>query len=116
MSRNRRIGPRSSDKALLKQDGRTRIARLLRDCRAALIEHIGGDPNPAEKLLIEQAAVKVARLQLGSERVLENPADSDFGHWLSWSESLRRDLISLGLESRKEATPRLFDILNRDKP
>ena len=96
-----RPGPRSTAQSLLAQDGRTRIARLLRDCRAALIEHVGGNPNPAEALIIEQAAVKVARLQLGSERVLENPVDSDFGHWLSWSESLRRDLIALGLESRK---------------
>ena len=78
-------------------DARTRAGSMLRDAQRELTEQIG-DPSPAQTMLITAAAVKYTRLCLGAEQALADLGDQH--HWLSNTNSLRRDLEVLGLETR----------------
>ena len=103
------IGPYSAIERLLNVDGRTRIGKLLRDVRAALFEHVGGSPNPAQQLIIHQATIKTTRLVLLERRVLSDHSmeEGDKHQWLAWSNSLRRDLESLGIAGKRSGPPDL---------
>jgi hypothetical protein len=59
------------------------------------------DPSAAELLLIQNASMKVVRLNLMAEELLAgSPVDADHNSILAWSNSLRLDLRELGLEKR----------------
>jgi hypothetical protein len=62
-----------------------------------------GSPTPAQCLLIQSAALKATRLSLLSEQLLDGkpPAEGSDHHALSWLNSLRLDLMALGLERRE---------------
>src|SRR4051794_5697074 len=94
--RPRRAGPFS--RSLADLDRRTRAARIMRDVVDELTAHVG-DPSAAESLLIRQAAMKATRLHLLSERFLSGAdlAEGSDHHSLAWSNSLRHDLVALGL-------------------
>ena len=57
-------GPTSRTDRLTRLDRRTTIGRVLRDTAAQLVADIGGDPSAAERLLIQNAAVKATKLHL----------------------------------------------------
>ncbi len=45
-------------------DGRSREGKFIRKCEAELAQHIGGEPNFAQRLLIRRAARAMLRLEL----------------------------------------------------
>ena len=103
-----KVGPRSRADSILAVDGRSDIGRLLRAVRCELADHLGGEPTLPQRLLIELIAVKVVRLKLQLERGF---SEGDSERLLSWQNSLRRDLESLGLERRSERVPTLQEYL-----
>ena len=62
-----------------------------------------GDPTPAQGLLIQSAGLKATRLALLSEQLLDGtpPSEGSDHHALAWLNSLRLDLMALGLERRE---------------
>jgi hypothetical protein len=95
-------------------DGRSKIARLIRTTKADLVEQLGGAVSPAQALIIQSAALKAARLYLLSEKLIagDDPSDGSDHHALAWLNSMRLDLMALGLERRaKDISPRLEDII-----
>lgn len=110
------VGPFSRDRSLTTLDKRTKAGRVLRQTRADLAHHVGGDPSAAERLIIESAAVKATRLFLLSEKLLGGGdiSDGSDNHALAWLNSLRLDLAALGLERRvRDVTPSLQDLIER---
>jgi len=101
------IGPYSRPSTLAKLDGRTREARLMRDFRARLVEHVGGKPSATQSALIDRAtwlALHVAQLD---QRTADNRAMSehDARTYLAWSNSLTRTLRELGMEGASSPGP-----------
>lgn len=117
-SASKTVGPFSRDRVLAGMDKRTRTGRIYRTIIADLIDHVGGNPSAAERLIIQSAALKATRLSLLSEKMLsgiDNPESMD-QHSLGWANSLRLDLGVLGLDKRiKDVTPKLKDIIAASK-
>lgn len=101
-SRARKPGPFSRDESLVVLDDRTRADRVMKGVIRALSEQIG-DPTTAQGLLIQSAALKATRLSLLSEQLLTGapPSEGSDHHALAWLNSLRLDLMALGLERRE---------------
>jgi hypothetical protein len=103
--RRRVIGPHSSKGSIMTLDARTNVAKLLRKITADLLDHLG-DPTPPERLIVQGAAFKALRVALFAERMLndENALSEKSDHnLLAWSNSLRLDLMALGLARREKA-------------
>jgi hypothetical protein len=108
------VGPFSKDRRLTTLDARGKVGRLLRQTRLDLTEQVGGDPSPAEALIIQSAALKAARLFLLSEKLIggDDLAEGSDHHALAWLNSMRLDLMALGLGRRiRDITPDLSTIL-----
>jgi hypothetical protein len=89
-------------------DGRCRVARCIREFAEELARHVGGDPSPAQRVLIREASVKNAKLGMLVDKILsgtEPDVDLATRCYLSWSNSLRRDLEALGLERPEVQLP-----------
>ena len=105
-ARAKRVGPFSRPETLSRLDRRTKAGRVMRSVEADLTSDLGGDPSTAERLLIQAAAVKATRVSLLSERLLEGEEPGEDGHHaLSWLNSLRLDLVALGLQRRARDIP-----------
>ena len=89
--------------SLTRLDQRSREARLLREFRAALVQHIGGLPSTVETGLIERAAQLQLRLALFDAKFAElgEMTEHDSRTYLAWSNSLSRTLGLLGLKPAK---------------
>jgi hypothetical protein len=109
----RHPGPHSRPTGLTKLDGRTREAKLLMQVRGELMKHIGGAPNAAQRLLIEQAAQMSLRIAMMDAKTAEGreltPHDSRV--YLAWSNSLSKTLRHLGLKGAAERGPDLATYL-----
>jgi hypothetical protein len=68
----------------------------------SLTEQIGS-PTTAQALLIQSCALKATRLSLLSEQLLAGnpPSEGSDHHCLAWLNSMRLDLMALGLERRE---------------
>ncbi len=112
------VGPFSKDRRIVEAtlDRRSKVGRLFRTTVNDLSAQIGGDPSPAQALLIQAAALKAARLYLLSEKLL-NGGDLSEGSdhsALAWLNSMRLDLSALGLERRiRDSGPSLQDIIRQ---
>ena len=92
-------------------EGRTET-RVIRE----LIEQIGGDPTPAERILITRAGRLVILVEQIERSVIERQTLSDLGsrQLVALGNSLRQCLGLLGIKRRaKDATPVLRDYLTR---
>ena len=99
--KSRPPGPTSRAKRLVGIDRRTRAGKIIRDVTAALTADIGGDPSTQERLLIQSVAVKAAKLDALQCQLLDgDDTDADPKHILAWSNSMRLDLVALGLQRR----------------
>jgi hypothetical protein len=111
---NRRaIGPYSRAHHLASVDCRSQVGRYIRDLANELAAHVGS-PSPAQRVLIKQAAIKSAKLGLLTDKILSNTEpDLDLATrcYVSWSNSLRRDLEALGLRKPEAQVPALSDFL-----
>lgn len=106
------IGPYSRPGAIAKLDGRTREARLLREVRAELAEHVGGKPSITERMLIERCAMLTLRLKQMDDKIASGSmTDLDARTYICWSNGLSRSLRLLGFKSAVSAPPRLSEVL-----
>jgi len=73
------VGPFSKDRRLTTAglDARSKVGRLMRQTKSDLSAQLGGDPSPAECLLIQAAALKACRLYLLSDKLIggEEPGE-----------------------------------------
>jgi hypothetical protein len=79
--------------------------------RTELIKHVGGEPTVAESILIEQIVIKTLKSHMYHVGLFR---DKEFGsrdHALAIQNSIRLDLLALGLERRAKKVPDLKDIL-----
>jgi hypothetical protein len=87
-------------------DGRSRWGRYLRALEAQLVEQLGGEPTPAQRLLINRAARLSLQLELMDRDALDNDGALGPGNerrYLAWHNSLARTLKLLGLKPGKPA-------------
>ena len=98
----RKAGPFSRDETLTALDARTRAGRVMKGVIRQLTDQIG-DATAGQRLLIQSAALKATRLALLSEQLLDGTPASEGSdhHALAWLNSLRLDLMALGLERRE---------------
>jgi hypothetical protein len=84
---------------LAKMDGRTKEARLVRETRANLIAHLGGNPSATQRQLVERVVQLTLRVAAMDRKFAETGAHTlhDTNQYLAWSNSLERALRHLGL-------------------
>lgn len=81
-------------------DGRSRLGKWMNHLRGELIRHVGGEPTVAESILIEQIVIKTLKSHLYHVGLFK---DKEFGsrdHALAIQNSIRLDLLALGLQRR----------------
>ena len=98
-------------------DQRTKLARALKHVHAELINALGGPEavSPQKQIIISRAVYKLARCVLFESHSLasdEVNTGSD-NTYLAWSNSLRRDLESLGLERSERKIMDLRDYIRQ---
>ncbi len=83
----------------------------MRAVQAELTEHVGGQPNAAQQLLIRLASIKALRVALMADYVLSEQSitERDDRQFLAWANSLRRDLDTLGITKRAVRHPGLAE-------
>src|SRR5215472_5983281 len=99
--KKRRIGAFSKRLAFSDLDGRTNAGKYVDSIKQDLEVQIG-NPSPGQQILIRLVAIKMLRCEMIYERVLSQPDGGDLqdrveNYFLAWSNSVRRDLIALGV-------------------
>ena len=115
----KRLGPYSRPHVLSQVDGRCRVGKTIREFAADLARHIGGNPTPAQRVLIREASIKNARIGLMVDQILDGGELGDdlaSRQYLAWSNSLRRDLEALGLKAPEQKQPELGQFLAARRP
>jgi hypothetical protein len=88
-------------------DWRKKLTKSFRAVQSALTLSIGGEPSPQQMILIDSIAYKFVRCCLFEISVLKGESDSGQEHYLALSNSLRHDLIALGLQRVAKDVPSL---------
>jgi hypothetical protein len=98
---------------LAKLDQRTREARLIRETRAGLVQHVGGSPTVPQRMLIERACHLTLRIALMDQRLSETglQTEHDTKVYLGWGNALSRLLRQIGMKSQAQQPPSLRDHL-----
>ena len=111
----RHLGPYSGPTALAHVDGRTKEGRLMRRLRDDLVAHVGGNPSPTQRALIDRAVALSLRLALMDRHTFAaGPvmSEKDGREYLAWSNALERTMRRLGLAPRDGLKlPRLADYM-----
>jgi hypothetical protein len=97
-----KIGPHSRPDKLQIIDGRLAEGKLMARVREELSQHLGGKPNPAQKILIDRAAALSLRLHLMDRESARSGgvmSERNGRQYLAWNNSLTRLLSQIGLES-----------------
>lgn len=99
-----RIGPHSRPHKLQVIDGRSAEARRMKAIRAELVEHVGGNPSTAQRLLIDRVAMLLLRMELMDREALAGSpmTDIDQRAYLGWNNAVSRALRHLGLDSKEQ--------------
>lgn len=94
------LGVYSCSRSLLRLDRRSREYRLIRQVRQDLVEHVGGKPNAAQRMLIERAAILSLRVAMLDQKIVDGAilTTMDNHQYLAWANALRRTIAALGLE------------------
>src|SRR4051812_36159359 len=84
----------SGPSTLLKMDQRTKEARLIRETRAELLAHVGGNPSATQRALIEALVQIKLRLAMMDRKFAEagGQTDHDSRTYLAWANSYGRML------------------------
>ena len=96
-----KLGAYSKEIVLARPDGRSREARLLKQMRRRLTEHLGGEGRMTapQRALVERAAMLQLRCAVLDQRVVDGSfTEYDAKTYLAFSNSLSRTLGRLGLE------------------
>ena len=86
----------------------------MRETRAELVAHVGGNPSAVQAAMIERACQLTLRIVAMDRKFAETGAqtDHDSRTYLAWSNSLTRTLAQLGVESATTARePSIADLL-----
>jgi hypothetical protein len=83
---------------LAKLDGRTKEARLMRDTRNALAQHLGGKPSVTQTMVIDRVCNLTLRIATMDRKFAETGTmtELDTRQYLAWSAALTRLLRQLG--------------------
>ena len=102
------IGHYSRPSALSKLDGRTKEAKLVRETREALINHLGGAPSVTQSAMIERAVQLTLRVAAMDRKFAKSGemTEHDSRTYLAWSASLARVMRDLGLKATPAQSPR----------
>lgn len=79
-------------------DGRSTVVKNMNALRDQLVRDLGGDPSTQSQILIDRVVVKAFRLQALEAAMMDGRAEKAEVFYISLSNSLRRDLLALGLE------------------
>lgn len=86
-------------------DNRTRLGRELKRHRQRLLDSLGHVPSSAETILIDRVIQKTLRCERFEEAIQQGDHSSE-SFYISLCNSLRRDLVTLGIRgSMKEPVP-----------
>jgi hypothetical protein len=94
-----RLGPYSRRGAAALIDGRSKEALFLKNRRAELVAHLGGNPSATQAGMIERAcwlSLRIAQLDAKIAEGGEGMTEHDSKTYLAWSGTLTRLLKSLG--------------------
>jgi len=95
-----KLGAYSKEIVLAKPDRRTREGRLLKQVRQELTRHVGGNPTPPQRQLIERAAMYQLRVAKLDEKVINGTFTIfDSKVYDSATNKLTRVLTALGIEA-----------------
>jgi len=113
----RRLRPYSAPDALARLDHRTKQARVARETRSDLIEHVGGQPSVTQRLMIEQLVQLRLRLAAMDQKFAEGGmTDVDSRTYLAWANSYSRMLRLLGLQGAPQRSgPTLAALLTAER-
>jgi hypothetical protein len=98
-------------------DYRTRVGRGVLHLKRCLINDLGGEDEvkTAEMILIERIAIKCAIVHFQEQALIRGEVP-DYREYVSITNSLRSDLLAIGLRGReKDLTVTLNDYLKQDK-
>ena len=101
----RQIGPHSRPHRLAVIDGRRAEAKLMKQFRADMVAHCGGQPSATQTALIDRAAILHLRLVLMDRESLEGMTDRNARMYLAFSNSLARTLRQIGMKGAPTRTP-----------
>jgi hypothetical protein len=106
------VGVYSCNTTLANLDKRSRYGRLIRQVRQDLTDHIGGNPTPVQRMLIERASMLQLRVAMLDRKIIDGEILTvmDNNQYLAWSNSLVRTLAQLGLDATT-TPPTLSDVL-----
>jgi hypothetical protein len=112
-SKGQGLGVYSCLRSLVRVDKRSREYRLMRQIREDLTAHVGGNPNPAQRMLIERAVILSLRVAMLDQKIVagEILTGQDNVQYLAWSNSLTRTLRTLGVDPAAASQPNLNDVL-----
>lgn len=84
---------------LAKVDRRTQSGKLLDAVRAELLEHVGPNPTPVQRMLIQRACVLSLRLAQIDRKIFEEQEFTtiDNNQAVAWQNALTRCLVALGV-------------------
>jgi hypothetical protein len=99
---------------LVKLNRNTASGRFASDLERDLVEQLGGQPTPGQSRLIRQVVLNSLLYETLCERAIRDEDMGDLAgrQLLAWSNTIRRDLRTLGLDQAPgRAAPRLSDLL-----
>ena len=109
----RKVRVYSRPATLLNLDQRTREARLMRETRAELTAHVGGNPSATQRVLIDRATRLTLQLAMLDARA-EGMTEHDSRTYLARTNTLTRLMRQLGMTGAAQRPPSLRDhIANR---
>lgn len=105
---------------ILKADGlaaldqRTAFGKAVAALRRSLITDLGGDPSVQQSFLIDRVIAKALQASALEAKLLEGH-EASRAFYISLSNSLRHDLLALGLERKaKDMGKTLKELLDED--
>jgi hypothetical protein len=112
-SKGQCVGVYSCNTTLVEVDKRSREYCLMRQVREDLTAHIGGKPNPAQRMLIERAVILSLRVAMLDQKIVagEFLTQLDNNQYLAWSNSLVRTIGRLGINPATAPQPTFEQVL-----
>lgn len=91
---------------------RSREGRMIKGTRSDLIAQVGGEPSPAQRIMIERATMLTVQLARMDAKSLADSAMSEHAtrEYLAWSNTLTRLLGRLGLKNTPPKARTLAEI------
>ena len=87
----------------------------MRETRAALTAHVGGNPSATQCAVIEQIVLLTARCCQNEAKILAGKdTEFDSKSYLAWSNALRRALRDLGMQPNAARSPTLAEMLKAE--